>query len=204
MSIITGVADLYPNQISKGCAEIVKYQINMKESRFFNIRQGNSLGYTYPGTYVKLLVNNQLMMSDTSLERKTNIDFVRKAEGRVLIAGLGVGLILKAILDKPEVSEVWVIEKYQDVIDLVAERFRHPKLMVICADIFEFNLPKTQKFDTIYFDIWPDICTDNLKEMSVLHRKFAKNKANKSSFMESWYRKYLLSIKRREDKRSGY
>jgi hypothetical protein len=197
MSIITGVADLYPNQIRKGCAEIVKYQINMEESRFFNIFQGNSLGYTYPGTYVKLLVNNQLMMSDAPMERKTNIDFVRKAEGRVLIAGLGVGLILKAILDKPEVSEVWVIEKYQDVIDLVAERFRHPKLMIICADIFEFNLPKTQKFDTIYFDIWPNICTDNLKEMSVLHRKFAKNKANKSSFIESWYRKYLRSIKRK-------
>lgn len=204
---VKGVEHLYNDGIEKGCAKILKYDFKEKDNPLYNlrhIRDGNYEHRMYDGTYVKLIINGKLMMSDTAMERITNIDFIDNAKGRVLIAGLGVGLILQAILDKENVSEVVVVEKYQDVIDLVASRFNHPKLKIVCADIFEYELPKTEKFDTIYFDIWADINEDNLKEMKTLHAKFRKNKTSKESYMDSWYKSRLIKIRakeRREDAR---
>lgn len=62
-----------------------------------------------PGRYVRLYIGNSLMMSDTRMEVISNCHVVQEAHGRCLIAGLGIGLILFPILEKPEVSEVLVI-----------------------------------------------------------------------------------------------
>ena len=153
----------------------------------------------YDGKFVRLTVNGKLMMSDTTMERISNLDFINNAKGRVMIAGLGIGLILEAILNKEEVSEVVVIEKYQDVIDLVEPIYQHPKLKIICADIFEHEMPTSEKFDVIYFDIWADISTSNLVEMKKLHNKYKVNKRSKDSFMDSWLRDFLKQRLKEED-----
>lgn len=203
---VAGVENLYPEKLEKGVASITKFTFSESDNPFYNLRQMMKRKHEhlmYEGTYVRLHVNGELVMSDTAMERITNTDFIQKATGKVLIAGLGVGLILKAILDKPEVTEVWVVEKYQDVIDLVSNRFHHPKLNIVCADIFEYEMPNSQKFDTIYFDIWADISTDNLLEIRKLHSRFRKNKRTKDSFMDSWYRSRLQK-KRAEERREFY
>lgn len=163
-------------------------------------RQGFRADAPPPGNYAKLIVGGRLYMSDTPFEKRTNWGIVHHANGHVLIAGLGLGMILTAILDKPAVQSVTVIEKYQDVIDLVAPHHLHPKLTVICADIFEWKPEKGTKYDTIYFDIWPDICTDSLKEMETLHRRFARilNRENHKAWMDSWQKDYLRYQRRRE------
>ncbi len=117
-----------------------------------------------------------------------------------MIAGLGVGLIINAIQNKKEVSEIIVIEKYKEVIDIVSDKF--PSVKVICADINEWMPTKEEKFDTIYFDIWPDIVTDNLDEIKFLHNKF-KNKLNRSNpncWMNSWMKEFLQDRKRKESR----
>lgn len=199
---VRGVVHKFPDEkMEKGVARISKYDFSTENDPLYNVRdslQTGGLFRMYDGKYVRLVVNNELMMSDTAMERKTNRHFIDAAKGRVLIAGLGIGLILEAILDKKQVTEVVVIEKYQDVIDLVHPIFQHKKLQVICADIFEYDMPKTEKFDCIYFDIWADICEDNLKEMTILHRKYRKNKATKDSFMASWMREFLQKQRARE------
>jgi len=198
---VKSVEHLFPENLEKGCAKIIKYEFSKENYPLYNlrhIRDGNREHIMYDGIYVKLIVEGELMMSDTAMERITNREFILNAKGRVLIAGLGVGLILQAILDKPEVSEVVVVEKYQDVIDLVGERFQHPKLTIICADIFEYELPKTEKFDTIYFDIWADINTSNLDEMKFLHAKFRKNKG-KDCYMDSWYKSRLMEKRKKSE-----
>jgi spermidine synthase len=132
-----------------------------------------------------LFVNGVMMMSDGYEEHRSNSTFVWKAKGKVLIAGLGIGMVLDAILKKKEVDQIVVVEKYQDVIDLVSPYFNTPKWSWICADIFNWKPAKGEKFDTIYFDIWSDICTNNLKEISTLHQRFKNYKA-KEGWMGSW------------------
>ena len=201
---IRGVADLYQKIETKGCATIKRFTFKESENPMYNLRAVRDGGYMFrifDGDYVSLHVDGQLMMSDTPMERFTNKDFVQSAKGRVMIAGLGVGLIINEILKKDDVTEVIVLEKYQEVIDLVSPKFSDPRLKIIHADCFTYTFPKTEKFDTIYFDIWPDISTDNLEDMKILHQRYKTRKLSKDSYMESWMRGYLRKQKIRDSYR---
>jgi spermidine synthase len=153
--------------------------------------------YDYPpkaGKHVRLVVCGETMMSDTEMEKASNREFIRMAKGDVLIAGLGIGLIIWPIINKPEVTSVTVIEKYPDVITLVSKSVAHHKLTIIEEDIF--NWKTKRMFDTIYFDIWPTISTDNLDEMATLNRKFAR-RLNPGGWRGSWMEDSLKYDRRR-------
>jgi len=201
-NIVKGVATFYDESEEKGVAKIKRFYIGAEEAMWFNLRasRDGAMFMITEGWYCKLVLNGGIMMSDTPMERRSNREFIKTANGRVLVAGLGVGLVIHNILEKENVTEVVVVEKYQDVIDLVAPKFNHPKLKIICADIFEHSFDKAEKFDTIYFDIWADITTENLTEMKLLHARYRKNlnKENELSWMESWLRDYLKKVKRQE------
>ena len=157
----------------------------------------DSYGEVYglePGTYVCLrdkrsIFRNNVIMSDTWMEQKTNREIIDKANGDVLIAGLGIGLITLPILKKKSVRTVTIIEKEQEIIDLVAPYLpTNSKVKIICADIFKWE--PEQKYDTIYFDIWSSICGDNYPETKKLHKKYRNylNRTNPKHYMDSWRR----------------
>ena len=75
-----------------------------------------------PGIYMKLTHNGECVMSDTSMKKRTNMDFYCNAYGDVLVGGLGIGMIILAIQDKPEVRSITVIEKHPEVIDMVGSQ----------------------------------------------------------------------------------
>jgi spermidine synthase len=149
------------------------------------------------GGYCQLKVGGILMMSDTQMEQRTNREVVHKARGRVLISGLGIGMILVPILAKPEVTSVTVLELSQDVIDLVLPHVADPRLEVIQADVFGYKPPKGAKYDVIYHDIWPELSTDTLKEMTKLHRKYAHCLAP-GGWQDSWRKSDLQRAKAKE------
>lgn len=149
------------------------------------------------GRYARLVVDGELMMTDTQMEKDSNLPFLQAAKGDVLVAGLGLGMILLPVLEKKEVKTVTVLEKYQDVIDLVLPNLPSQKLTVIQADVM--NYKTTQMFDTIYFDIWPMRSRQNLEEMDFLHARFQGN-LKPNGWMDSWYREQLLQRQREEDK----
>lgn len=184
-----------------GKAEVTHFDVTEMESRLTAIRRE----YVPVGRYASLRVNGRLMMTDTPMERQTNWHFATHANGRVLIAGLGLGMILDPVIEKETVASVEVIEKSADVIALVGPHFVHPKLTTIHDDIFEWKPPRGQMWDTIYFDIWPDLCADNLDEMATLHRRFARrlDRTNSRAWMGSWGRE-TLQRRRRRDQRSAF
>lgn len=141
--------------------------------------------------YCRLLINGSPMMTDAEFERRTNFGAIYEARGDALIAGLGIGLILQPFIDT--CSSVTVIEKEADVIALVGKSF--PSVQVVNADIFEW-LPacKAKLFDVIYFDIWGDVCEDDLDEARKLHRKF-RPYLRKGGYMASWCRTALQSLR---------
>ncbi len=159
-----------------------------------------------PGTYAKLTVGGKLVMSDTDMERQTNCEFRQRANGSVLIGGLGLGMVIHPILAKRDVTKVTVIEKSADVIALVSPTLPEDlRLRVICADIFEWMPAKGVKFDVAYFDIWPDRSDDNIDEAATLHRRFARrlNRNNPHCWMGSWMVDELRYERRRDRNRFG-
>lgn len=190
-------------------AEITHIDITEDDVRLENMRSaftpGGSMYHISPGRFTRLHVGGQLYMTDTAMEQRTNINFVRRANGNVLIAGLGIGLIIAPLLTADNVESITVIERTQGVIDAVEPHLRNPKLEVVCADIFEWRPAKGAKYDSIYFDIWPDVCIDNLKDIAKLHQafKFFLNRQNPDAFMDSWQRDHL-KYQRSQEQRSSY
>lgn len=201
---MVGVSQNFVNA-EKGVAKIKVFNVSKEEARNFNLRSLMSYdpsGMLSPGDYVKLFVNGILMMSDTDREKRTNFEFVRQAHGEVVIAGLGIGLILENLKEKVKtgkVTRIVVYEKYQDVIDLVAPVYADMPLEIRCADILEYKPERFEKYDTIYFDIWPDICVDNLSQIAVLHQRWKSHKKS-GGWMDSWMSGYLRAERKRESR----
>lgn len=151
------------------------------------------------GTYKRLKRGGVVVMSNTPDEIRDFSRFVGRASGQVLVNGLGLGVLLKALLDKSVVDRVKVIEKSSDVIALVAPTYRNdPRVEIIHADCFEYMPPKGEMFEAVWHDIWDDICAANLPEMHRLHRKYGK----RTSWQASWCRELCERAASRE--RSEY
>lgn len=146
---------------------IEHFEITQKDLRA--IFQGIPLG-----KYVRLMRRNELLMSNTPMEERTNIEFCQKAYGDVLIGGLGIGMIIAAIQDNPVVSSITVIEIDQDVIDLIKnQNILNDKVHIICDNVFTWKPNKSTKYDCIYMDIWSYINNEIYhNEMKPLKRKY--------------------------------
>jgi len=157
-----------------------------------------------------------VMMSDTQMEQNTNIEFLIQARGRVLVAGLGLGMVLIPTLKKDLVESIQVLELSPDVIKLVEPHLRkyltkkaNKKLTITQADIFEWNPQKGEKWDTIYFDIWADSSEENLEQVTRLKRKFARrlNRENPDAWMGAWKEsdlRYWRNYHRRRNQAMGF
>jgi spermidine synthase len=180
-------------------AEVTHTVVTKEDSDFTSIRAVMGRDeYVPPGTITRLLINGEIMMSDTPMEKNSNFHVVRRAKGHVFIAGLGLGMILWPILAKPEVLRVVVVEMNPDVINLVGPHTpKDPRLTIVQADAFAYK--PTTKFDVIYFDIWPSTTTDNLPEMAKLHRRYGRF-LQTGGWMESWQRGLLRARRRREQR----
>ena len=202
---------MFPNMVEVvpegrvGDAAVEHFEVDQAAARWSSVR--DRAFAVREGRYARLTIKGHLWMSDTTMERRSNFGVVQAAHGRVLIAGLGLGMLLKPILENPKVTEVVVIEKFADVIALIAPHFDSPKLKVILGDIYEWRPAKGEVFNTIYFDIWPDVTTDSLADINKLHRAFAryKDKDDMRVWMDSWMSDHLRSKRRRdnEERRSG-
>lgn len=142
-----------------------------------------------PATYARLKIGGTVFMTDTPFERVTNMEFVTRAHGHVLIFGLGIGLILTPLLKKPSVESVTVVEFNPDVIALVAPHYAHPKLTVEHGDAFEWRPAPGTAHDSIYFDIWPQSSEKELPEMARLRRRagqWQRRLDNPDKFNMAW------------------
>lgn len=123
-------------------------------------------------TYTRLFINGTLWMTDAEFECWTNQRVVDWAEGDVLIAGLGIGLVLRPMLGSAKVNSVTVIERSADVIALIGPYCQHPKLTIIEADAHTWEPPK-KSYNLIYFDIWADVPNeDNKEEIKMLKKRY--------------------------------
>jgi len=155
-----------------------------------------------------------VMMSDTPMERNTNFEFLHKANGDVIVFGLGLGLIILPLLSDPNIKSIRVVELDQSLITLVSpilkQYDKENKLTIVQGDCFKYIPEKGSKFDTVYFDIWIAISDDNYEEQKKLERGFRKylNKENPNNFMDSWmksyYKKERIKEKRRENTHYKY
>ena len=121
-------------------------------------------------------------MSDTPAEQRDHCEAVRRATGSCLLNGLGIGMVLKNILLKDDVTDVTVVEISQDLIDMVSPHYNDPRVTFVCSNAFDYKPPKGKRYNMVWHDIWDYICSDNLPEMTRLHRKYGR----RADWQGSW------------------
>ncbi|MDD3493590.1 MAG: hypothetical protein PHZ19_08870 [Candidatus Thermoplasmatota archaeon] len=79
--------------------------------------------------------------------------YAQHSHGRVLVAGLGLGLVLHALVKNPDVTEIVVVEKNIDVIRLMCDLIP-PKPRIVHDDFLTYVDRGLGKWDTIIVDLW--------------------------------------------------
>lgn len=100
----------------------------------------------------KLCLNDgSLLMSDSPQEMFLQYPAYKQAKGRVLVGGLGLGIISLLMAQKKEVKEIIVIEKSKEIISMTKPN--HKKIKVIHQNIWDFLKETNEEFDFAYIDI---------------------------------------------------
>lgn len=194
-----------------GLAAINHWLVTSEQSaRFIETHPQDPYASVPAGTYATLTLDLDperapiVFMSDVPAELRSCEELFEHAHGRVLVAGLGLGAILWPLLDLADVESVLVLEKYQEVIDLVAPSLsghpRHEIVSIARADVLRWKPQPGEKFNTVWIDIWPDRAVENLPEIRLLHTRGWRwlDRDDSRSWMGSWYARELRRQRRRE------
>ncbi len=92
---------------------------------------------------------------------------------RVLITGLGLGVIVKHALRQPHIQRVDVVELSEDVLRLIRPHYRDRRLHVHCGDALTIELGPRRTWDFIYHDFWQSITVANLVTMHRVMERYA-------------------------------
>lgn len=115
-----------------------------------------------PYHFPAVLENGREWMTLQPNEMVTTWPAIKKARGRVLTYGLGLGYFAYHAAEKPEVESVTVVDISEDVIDLfqthILPQFPHKeKIRLIKQDAFTFaDTQMAGSFDFVFGDIWHD------------------------------------------------
>lgn len=106
-----------------------------------------------------------IWMSPSPSEVFSNRPAVRKATGRVLVGGLGMGMIAQMIKSKKGITSITVVEKRQEVIDAFGPTVLDTPglcqdVRFVCGDFYdavEGCGPRIHEtYDSVLVDIWED------------------------------------------------
>lgn len=172
-----------------GRVKIETFTISQEEASFANIRSRSRADRVYAGTFKRLIIDNEVVMSNTHMEIITNRIFILRAEGKILINGLGLGMVIDQLLEKHKqeqcIEHITVIERDPRVIALVGPHYAsNPLITIIEADALEYKPPKGLRYNAVWHDIWTFITPDNIEDMKILHRRYGK----RTDWQGSWAR----------------
>lgn len=183
--------------------KVEKFTIDKDDFGAFRLAMnGRSPG---TGEFTRITKNGALWMSDTQAEVRDHLSAIWKIEklgGRILIHGLGIGMVLQTALLSEGVEHVDVVEIDADVIALVGPHYMQMaeeqgvSLEIHHADVFDKKWPAGTRWTVVWHDIWIDMSEDNLPEMHKLHRSFGR----RCDWQGSWGRE-RIEYERERDRR---
>lgn len=150
-----------------------------------------------PGCYTKLVRSTsdaprdiqpggEVVMEDTIYELRTHLDFMLRAFGEVLITGLGLGCVARGCLINPRVTKLSVIERDQDVIDLVWPHMpQDPRLQLVVADAVELLENVDVTADCAWHDLWSDPDTGE-QHLALSHQRLIHALMDRVKFQGAW------------------
>lgn len=152
-------------------------------------------GFSFPA----VLEDGNEWMTLTPVDVDTCENEIRKARGKVVTFGLGLGYFAYMVSEKNEVDSITVVEKSENVIRLfekhILPKFAHKeKVRIINADAFEYaeNIMPGENFDYAFVDTWRD-ASDGLP----MYEKMKKlEHLSPTTLFDYWIENFIISRRR--------
>lgn len=139
------------------CIETRSYTREQSEDLLARAQDGDCgyIAWSPPGVDHKWLGRPGISeaMNDTCAELSYNAPFAQMAAGRVLITGLGLGLLPAALLRKQEITRIDIVELESEIIDLVRPHLQDERIAVHHADAFSWEPPPDLRWDFAWHSI---------------------------------------------------
>lgn len=185
---------------------IERFTISPEEAKVEGMRMLiHGAGYRAPraGTYTRIIRNGRLWMSDTDAEVRDHLEAIRqigRRGGRILINGLGIGLIVHAALQFENVEHIDIVEIDQEVCDVVGSHYaRDPRVQVHCDDAHTIKWPAGMRWDVAWHDIWANISLDDVESRSKLNRRYGRRVGWQAGWAD-----YEIEQAKRQDRMSPW
>ena len=146
--------------------------------------------------YLALMKNDEIWMSLNPNEINTMKPFINKAQGNVLVLGLGLGYVSFMMSQKEEVKSVTIIEKDAEIAGIFKKNILNSfpnksKIKIVQDDAFRY-LENNTKFDYIFADMWHNP-EDGIPMYLQLEAISKKNNIE----IDCWLEESLKAMKRR-------
>jgi hypothetical protein len=144
---------------------------------------------------------HEIWMSDTRAEIMEHSPLFNKLwwaqhdtgpDLRILINGLGLGVVVHGILQHKHIEHIDVVESNDTIIDLVGPLITDPRVAIHRGDAFDMQWPRGTGWDFAWHDIWPTIDNDNLPGMRKLIAKYKR----RVLWQDCWQRHGCLKMER--------
>ncbi len=179
--------------------ELAKLPLCTMRNRIFGQNRASHAVFADPTTWHELYIDDLLAMTDLPVEMAQHrecFDRLRPA-GRMLVGGLGIGAAVVLLArEYPAVESVVVVEKNQDVVDLVHphlfQQIRNTKLganlVVVTQDLFGYlwSSRDREKFDCAFYDIWSSDGEGTFHEMVLPLRRASSRVGLADHRIECW------------------
>lgn len=109
------------------------------------------------------------VMSDTPAEIEGHFHAIEHGTGRVLVHGLGLGCVVSALLAKPEVTHIDVVEFDPEILTAIGPYYDDPRVSLHRGDCLTYEWPEDATWDYVWHDIWSHISARNLNPEEAEH-----------------------------------
>ena len=143
------------------------YKLGKKKYRKGFYRMEKVLGYEFfevkkPITVTQLYYRNNpknkwhSLMVDDPLHWLGMEDLANKCKGKVLVGGLGMGLVLHHLVNNRLVDEIEVIEIDPQLVEFIKPYLPEAKkrFNILAADYFHYILRTNSRYDSAIIDLW--------------------------------------------------
>lgn len=157
---------LQRRMIAQEMTDVIEEQFNIEhETKLLGVTREQFIDHILPTENRWIPV-----MSDTPCELEGHREAIEEGHGRVLVTGLGLGVVISGLLAKPDVERIDVIEADRDVIALTGSRYPDPRLHIHEGSADDPScLPDDLRWDYAWHDIWTHIAERNLSNETAEH-----------------------------------
>ncbi len=150
-----------------------------------------------------LWINDKLWMWDIPIEQKIQKRIADEAYGNVLVAGYGLGIVQRFLLQNKKVTSVTTIEKFFEIKNICLKKYGKLYGSINCMDFYYFGSDiKSEiamKWDCIIGDIWDDILPETLQKYKRFKNK-AKQLLKSDGKILAWGKEYFEYLIEKESK----